>query len=176
MTAGLSADFYSSDRVTFGTASNAAGTATPSGVASTVQLGPIMTADWQLRVPTPAIRDLTFYVVDRYRTSYQRERARVDGSSANYFDAGVNGVLPLGRSTGVLVRLNGRHQTGLGVDATLATAAVRSAALLLGLDHQSVGGMSIQPFVRAQKGQLKSGTASNSLSGTGGGLTVGMRF
>ena len=142
----------------------------------TTRLGPIFTVDWQLRVATPRLRELTFYVVDRYRTQYERGGRAVEGSSGNYLDAGVRTVFPLSPSTGLLSAVNLRHQTGLKSDSTLATAATASAGLTLGLQRSLGSGFELQPFVRADYGRIKSADASASVTGLAAGITLGRRF
>ena len=137
---------------------------------------PIFTVDWQLRVATPRLRELTFYVVDRYRTQYERGGRAVEGSSGNYLDAGVRTVFPLSPSTGLLSAVNLRHQTGLKSDSTLATAATASAGLTLGLQRSLGSGFELQPFVRADYGRIKSADASASVTGLAAGITLGRRF
>jgi hypothetical protein len=177
MNASLSADIFSQDRLTLSSAGGGPSGTGEGGPANsaTVHLGPIFTADWQLHLSAPRLRDLTLYVVDRYRTPYEREGNSVDGSRANYLDVGVNSVLTMGPSTALAMVLNGRHQTGMRVDNTLATAAVRSAAIQLGVEQQ-FGTFSVQPFVRGQLGQLKSGDETSSITGLAAGLRAGLRF
>lgn len=172
MTIGVSADFYTEDRLRLSTAPGAA--ITPQSVGT--QLGPILTGEWQLRVATSRFRELTFYAVDRYRTRYKRDGERIDGSNGNYFDAGVRSVFAAARSTGILAALALRHHTGLKSDNTIATAAFLSGVLTLGTVHDLRGGYSLQPFVRGQLGRLKSGARSTSATGFAGGVTLGLRF
>ena len=146
------------------------------GASKGVTFGPIVTADWQLRVATSRFRELTLYAVDRYRTKYKRGGAAVDGSSGNYLDAGVRGVLPVSRASAVLGHLNVRNHTGLRSDNSLATAAITSAALTLGLVQDLGNGYALQPFARAQAGRAKTGNNSASARGLAAGVTLGMRF
>jgi hypothetical protein len=167
MTLGVSADLYpTNDEI--------------SGAPIATRLGPVLTADWQLRLGTARFRELTLYAVDRYRTSYRSGEpgnlVSVSQSSGNYLDAGVRSVLPAGPATGVLAAVNFRHQTGLKVDDTFATAGMVSGALTLGLIRELGGGYVAQPFVRGQIGELKTGTASSTGTGVAAGLTVGLRF
>jgi hypothetical protein len=168
MTFGLSADFFAKEELESGTS---VGTAVGQS-----QLGPIYTADWQFDMASSRFRELTFYVVDRYRTEYEREGEKVSDSDANYLDAGVRSVTGLSPSTGLLVALNGRHQTGLESDNLLTTAAIASGSLTLGLQQRLGANYSLQPFVRVQGGRLKSGDASSTVTGFTGGLTLGARF
>jgi hypothetical protein len=91
-------------------------------------------------------------------------------------DAGARGVFVASPSTGVLMALNIRHQTGLDVDNTLATAAVRSGALTLGIVQQLPHGYTLRPFVRGQLGKIESGDASATATGIAGGVALGLRF
>jgi len=168
MTFGLSADFFSNEELETGTTSGVA--------VGKSQLGPIFTADWQFDVASSRFRELTFYVVERYRTEYKREGTKVSDSNANYLDIGFRGVAGLAPSTGLLVALNGRHHTGLGSDDFLTTAAIASGSLTLGLLQQLGSSYSLQPFVRLQGGRLESGEASSNVTGFTGGLTLGVRF
>ncbi|HEY8256196.1 MAG TPA: hypothetical protein VIG08_00915 [Gemmatimonadales bacterium] len=174
MTLGLSADFYpNQDRIrdpSFG-----------DGRFVTTQLGPVLTADWQLRIAAPRFRELTFYIVDRYRTDYGTGASgsptvAVDNSSGNYLDAGIRSVIASGPATGILAAVNFRHQTGLDSDQTIATARMVSAAVTLGVARDIGGGFSVQPFVRGQIGRIRSDDVSTSATGFAGGVTIGRRF
>lgn len=168
MTFGLSADFFAKEELKNGTST---GTAVGQS-----QLGPIYTADLQFEVASSRLRELTFYAVDRYRTEYEREGKKVSDSDANYLDVGVRAVAPLAARTGLLMSINGRHQTGLASDDFLTTAGIASGSLTLGLQQRVGGNYSLQPFVRLQGGRLESGDASSTVTGFTGGLTIGARF
>ena len=147
-----------------------------SPAALSTKLGPIYTIDWQLRVAAPRLRELTLYVVDRYRTPYERSGRRVEESSGNYADAGVRTVFPLSPSTGLLSVLNLRHQTGLKSDSTLATAATAGAGVTLGLLRSFGGGYSLQPFVRADYSRIKNVDTTIGATGLSAGISLGRRF
>jgi hypothetical protein len=169
MTIGLSADFYpTEDRIE--------DTSLQSGTQLVSQLGPVLTADWQLRLATPGFRELTLYAVDRYRTKYRSGIITQAGSNGNYLDMGARTTISAGRATGVVAGLNVRHQTGLKSDNTIATAAMLSAALSLGLVHNLGAHYVLQPFVRGQLGRLKTGEQSTTATGFAGGVTLGLRF
>jgi hypothetical protein len=176
MLVGVSADFFGRSELA-GLAAGAGGAGGGAELAPAhTKLGPIYTLDWQLRLAAPGFSELTLYAVDRYRSSFQREGASVDGSSGNYLDAGVRGVFVAAPNTGVLMALNLRHQTGLDVDNTLATAGVRSGALTLGIVQQLSHGYTLRPFVRGQWGKIESGDASATATGIAGGVALGLRF
>ena len=168
MTLGLSADFFTEEKLE---ATEATGEPSPP-----TQLGPIFTADWQFNAVTTRFRELTFYVVERYRSQYKRNGDKTPDSDANYLDVGVRAVAGVAPSTGVLVALNGRHHTGMDSDQFLTTAAIASGTLTLGLVQQIASNYSLQPFVRVQGGRLESGNASSNVTGFSGGLSLGVRF
>jgi hypothetical protein len=171
MTLGLSADVYpTADRVTAANLGNGF---------ITTQLGPVLTADWQLRLAKNGFRELTLYAVDRYRTNYQvgssaLPEETVDQSSGNYLE--IRSIISAGRSTGVLASLNFRHQTGLDADNTIATAGIVGGALTLGLVRDLGGAYTLQPFVRGQIGSISSAGVSTTGVGYAGGVTLGLRF
>jgi hypothetical protein len=171
MTIGLSVDVFDQDLMTLRSTTSGEGSG-----GTTVHLGPVVTADWQLRIASSGFRELSVYAIDRFRTPYQRDNVQVDGTRANYFDAGVSGVLSLGPSSGLVLGLNARHQTGMGSDATLATAAVATGSLQLGYDHRLENGLSFRPFLRGQMGTLKSGSESSGIRGFAAGLSFAARF
>jgi hypothetical protein len=165
LTLGLSTDVYpSQDEIT-----------DPARDATVrTKLGPVVTADLQLRAATGRLRELTFYAVNRYRASY---RIGVERSgSANYLDLGLRAVVSAGKRTGVLVSPNFRYQSGLDADRTLATAGMVGGLLTVGLLHDIGGGYSIHPFLRGQVGRIESGDASSSATELAGGLSLGLRF
>ena len=171
MTFAVSADLFTEDRLTsdqFGGGGTAEGFAT--------ELGPIFSFDWQLRLATSRFRELAFYAVDRYRTKYKRDSESIEGSSGNYLDLGVRGLLPVSPSTSVLGNVNFRHQTGLSVDDAISTAAMAGGAVTLGLEHTVHRVYSLRPFVRGQFGRLKSGERSTDVAAFAGGVTFGLRF
>lgn len=172
MTVGLSADFYTKDRLTAGSVIE------PGGQQAEIvtQLGPVLTLDWQLRIATARFRELTLYAVDRYRTRFKRGGDKVEGSSGNYLDAGVRSVLPLSSSAGLMASLNFRHQTGLDVDNTFSTAGLVGAAATIGVLKNVGQYYTVQPFVRGQVGRLESGEQSTTVTGFAGGVTLGLRF
>jgi hypothetical protein len=161
MSVGLSADLFSKDLL-----------ASDEITGPTTQLGPIITAEWRLRIATTRLEELTLSVVDRLRTSYKSDGATVSGSSGNYLDVGLLGVYPATPQTGIAWEVSARHQTGLKVDNSLATAAAITAALRLSVSHELRGGAVLQPFARVQMGKFKNGDESASATGISVGLTV----
>jgi hypothetical protein len=181
MTVGVSADVYGEDTFTPRVApgDGAAPVVAPDAgppASSTAQLGPVLTAEWEFRVGTTRLRELTLYAVDRYRMRYRRGGATVAASEGNYLDAGVRTVVPLGTRLGLLAAATVRHQTGLSSDNTLAAAAAASGGLTLGLTREFGAGYALQPFVRGQAGRIESGTHRTGARSVAGGVTLSRRF
>jgi hypothetical protein len=176
MTIALSADLFTKDELATSASGADGGTAPTAQTALSTKLGPIYTVDWQLRVAAPRLRELTLYVVDRYRTAYERNSRRVDESSGNYADAGVRAVFPLSPSTGLVSALNLRHQTGLKSDSTLATAATAGAGVTVGVVKTLGDGYSLQPFVRGDYARIRNVDATVSGTGLSAGISLGRRF
>ena len=77
--------------------------------------------------------------------------------------------------TGILLGIDGRYHTGLAVDNTIATAAMRAFGATAGLSIDA-GTLAVRPFVRAQIGSIRNGGESTSATGLSGGLTIGTHF
>jgi hypothetical protein len=165
MSLGIGADIYTKDKLQF------AGR----GDESNTQLGPIFTADWQLRLATRSFRELTLFVNDRFRTEYKSGGQTVSGSSGNYLNAGISGVIGAGPRTGVVAGVALRQQTGLDSDAAIASAAATLGIVTLGLTHD-IGGYTLRPFVRGQFGNIDSNGTSITATGIAGGVVFGVRF
>jgi hypothetical protein len=173
MTLGLSVDFYpNQDAIRDSTFASDRFVST--------QLGPVLTADWQLRIASPRFRELTLYVVDRYRTDYGTgigdSVSALPNSSGNYLDAGIRSAIPSGLETSIIAALNFRHQTGLDSDETISTARMVSGALTLGVARNLGSGYSVQPFIRGQVGRIGSGDLATTATGLAGGITLSRRF
>ena len=165
-TLGVTVDLFGADRLRGGPL--------PGTVA--VRLGPLVTAEWQLRMAPHGLRELRLAVVDRYRFPYARDGEAVPGTGGNYLDASVDAVWPLSRSTGILAALDGRHHSGLPVDDSFATARVLAGGLALGLVHD-VGAYRVQPLLRARYGTLETAAGRPTpIVGLGAALSVATRF
>lgn len=146
---------------------------------ATVKLGPVFSTDVQLQVAAPRVRELAFWVSNRYRTAFARDGRDVGGTSGLYVDGGMRTSIPLSADTDLLVTGDGRWHSGLEINQGLATSGVVSGGAMLGLAHR-VGTLSLQPYVRAQAGSLRarvSGAApSSSFVGGSAGLIIVTRF
>jgi hypothetical protein len=176
LTLGMSADLYGEDRFTSRGAPDATVPDALVPSTSTARLGPVLTLEGELRVATTRLRELTLYVVDRYRTPYQRGGATVAASAGNYLDAGVRAVFPVGARLGLLTAASLRHQTGLRSDTTLAAAAMAAGGLTVGLTRDFQSGFTLQPFVRGQVARIESGVRNTGATSIAAGIGVTRRF
>ena len=145
---------------------------------ATVRLGPIVTTDIQLQLAAPRVNELVLWTAHRFRSQFERDGAKVNGSSANYIDAGLRTSIPLRRSLDLLVTADGRYHSGLSINQGLATSGVVSGGGTLGLIART-GNLSLQPYVRAQAGSLSvrdSAAPSTSFVGGSVGFLVVTRF
>ena len=147
---------------------------------ATVQLGPVLSADAQLQLGVPRLRDLILWTAARYRSDYSRDGVSVANTNGVYLDGGVRTTVPMSARTDVVLALDGRHHTGLAIDEGLPTSGVTSGTFTLGLSRR-VGGVAIQPFARGTLGAVNArGRARNrqqaDFSGFAGGLVIISRF
>ncbi len=166
MTVGLSADIFSDDDYSSGGQQI---------TSAATRLGPILTAEWQLRLAAPRLRDLVVYATDRYRTKYSRGGAKVPKSGANYLDLGVSGVAPLSPRAGLVMGLALRHHSGLEADSSAASAAARIGGASLGLQYDR-GNYRVEPLLRVQVGRLDTYRATADVREVVVGIMVARRF
>ncbi|MCU0647006.1 MAG: hypothetical protein MUF00_03385 [Gemmatimonadaceae bacterium] len=164
MTINVGADVFADDRLAFGNSG---------GAEITSRLGPVLSFDWELRPATTRLRDVAFFVSDRYRTAFSRGGTTVANSAGNYLDAGARVGFPVATRGTLLVTVSARLQSGLDFEATLPTAAARLGVLDVRYAWRSAGGASLAPFVRLQAGTIEQGTQSTSATGLSLGLSLG---
>lgn len=174
-----SADVFADDRLRGGVVGDSSLTGLPGGEAR-VRLGPVLSADAQLIIAAPRVRELVAYSAYRWRAPFARDGRTVERSSGQYVEAGVRTVIPWGTGRDAIVSADGRWHSGLGVDQGLPTSGVTSGSVTTGVQF-SRALLSIQPYVRAQVGSLTQRAArvasvTQSFVGVGGGLVVVTRF
>jgi hypothetical protein len=143
----------------------------------------VLSADAQLIIAAPRVRELVAYSAYRWRAPFARDGRTVERSSGQYLEAGVRTVLPWGTGRDAIVSADTRWHSGLGVDQGLPTSGVTSGSLTTGVQF-SRSLLSVQPYVRAQVGTLRTALGrhadcrpvSQSFVGVGGGLVVVTRF
>jgi hypothetical protein len=145
----------------------------PSGAAEgTYKLGPAVSFLALLELGVPGLRELSFAVVDRYRSSYRGlDGATAPGSSGNAIE--LMARLRTGRPGGIgfVVGADAWMDTGLEVDESIATAATTAGGLLLGVSIPT-GSYALEPFVRAHFGTVDTGSRSSSATGLGFGVAL----
>jgi hypothetical protein len=174
----LATDVFFEDRLRGVAAGSPTGT--PESELASVRLGPVVSADVQLLLAAHGFRELIAHSSYLLRTAFTRDGRTADGSSGQYLEGGLRGVLPLAMNTDVFVAAGGRWHSGLRLDQGLPTAGVRSVGLTVGLNVRRAL-LSFQPFVRGQAGMLQErGTetpvAAQSFRGLVSGLVVISRF
>jgi hypothetical protein len=164
----LNSDLFGDDKISLGPVAGAGD--------DTYKLGPAFTATWQLEVGSARFRDLVIYAVDRYRSKFTGVNGeKVEGSSGNVIDFGIGGTLGRPDALGYVMRLDGRYDGGLEVDNSITTAAMVAGGATLGLAIPVGRTSAVQPFVRAQFGQIDTGPENTSALGWALGLTIGAR-
>ena len=174
-----SADVFADDRLRGGIVTDPASSAPPGGD-TRVRLGPVLSADAQLIIAAPRVRELVAYGAYRWRAPFARDGRTVERSSGQYLDAGVRTVIPWGTGRDAIVSADARWHSGLGVDQGLPTSGVASGGLTTGMQF-SRGLLSVQPYARAQAGSLtqraaRASSVSQAFVSVGGGLVVVTRF
>jgi len=174
-----SADVFADDRLRGGAVGDSAFAGLPDSDAR-VRLGPVLSADAQLIIAAPRVRELLAYSAYRWRAPFARDGRTVERSSGQYVEAGVRTVIPWGTRRDVMLSADGRWHSGLGVDQGLPTSGVTSGSVTTGVQF-SRALLSMQPYLRAQVGSLAQRAArvasvTQSFVGVGGGLVVVTRF
>ncbi|MGQ0650196.1 MAG: DUF2437 domain-containing protein [Gemmatimonadaceae bacterium] len=176
LSAGLAADVFAADRLRGVPDDAAAGTS--ARTLATVKLGPVFTADAQLQLAARGWREMVVHGAWLWRAAYARDGITADQSSGRYLEGGIRGVRPVSRAADIVLATSGRWHSGLGVERTLATSGVLSADATLGFRMRR-GLLALQPFARAQAGQLrwrKSGAEGSGVAGMSGGIVLQGRF
>jgi hypothetical protein len=167
-------ELYGTDRLT--------GTVTGTGrpTATTIRLGPAVSADAQLQLAVPGAREVALWSAARWRAPFARDGVRVTGSDGTYLDGGLRTVLPLRHALDLVTALDGRWHSGLAIDAGLPAARALVGSATLGLAWRR-GRFSLQPWARLQTGSVGARDdarpgARSSLLGRSLGLALVTRF
>lgn len=154
LTLAVASDVFAKDELTTTGMTSGGNAATPTSGLTTVKLGPVLSADAQMVFAAPRFRQLLAFTSYRFRAPFLRDGVRVANSSGQYFDTGVRAALSLGPGRDLIVGVDGRLHTGLGVDQGLPTSGVASGSVLTGVEFRR-GLMFVQPYLRAQSGVLR---------------------
>ena len=146
---------------------------------TTVRLGPVFSTDVQMQFAAPRFRQLLGYSSFRWRAPFSRNGTSVTQSSGQYLDSGARASLSLGPQRDLVLAVDTRLHTGLGVDEGLPTSGVASGSLSAGFEFRR-GLTSLQPYTRLQSGVLHQrgvvGAPNQSFSGLALGLVAIARF
>jgi hypothetical protein len=149
----LVGDVYTNDQITTG----------PAGSATTAKytLGPQFTAVSRLDFAVSGWREAGANVALRHRTDFRDgSGAGVAGSSATYLDGSLTGIRGGSGGRGLVLGLDGRHQSGFTSTDALVGASVNAAGATLGVEVPA-GGTVLRLAARGQYGQFKTRTASS---------------
>jgi hypothetical protein len=167
LTIALSGDLYGSDEVR----SITGGTQQ----VDNYKLGPTGTATVALQIGGTGFRELHVHVSDRYRSAFtDASGASISGSSGNYLDAGITGVLGSAGGVGVLLGLDARQHSGLPVDEGFIGAGLTAGGVTVGLSVPT-GGVEWRPTFRYSQGTLKTERLTTAMSSITVGLSLGAR-
>jgi len=173
-----SADFFSDDKLRVAAVRDDS-LAAPSALA-TVRLGPVFSGDAQLQLAPGRLQDVVVYSSYLWRAAYARDGRTAAGSSGHYVAGGARAAVPLAPGTALIVGSEGRWQSGLAVNEGLPTAGVQALNFTLGLSARR-GLLTLQPYVRAQAGQLHQraidrATERRTFAGLSGGVVLISRY
>jgi len=167
LTIGLAGDLYASDEVRSITSSGTQ--------ADTYRLGPTGLATVALQVGGTGFRELTFRVTDRYRSAFSdADGATIEGSSGNYFEGNVSGLLGQAGHVSVLLGVDARLHSGLPVDDGFIGAGLTAGGVTVGLSIPT-GGVEWRPTFRYSAGSLKTERVTTSMTSIGVGLSLSSR-
>lgn len=161
-------DLYGEDRLTF-TGGGATNTS------ATFQLGPTVAVLALIELGVPGMRELSISAVNRYRAAFTGiDGETAVGSSGNSIDARIRARWGGAGRVGVLLGAEGRFDTGLDIDASLAAAAMTAFGGTLGVSLP-LGGISLDPAVRAVIGTIDTGDVSTRATSLNFTISLGRR-
>ena len=165
---GVVTDVYGADELHLTTAGN-------QPITQKYHLGPTVSAGAALEVKSSHFRDLTLRANERYRLGFRDGAGKnVDGSSGNYFDAGVSGLLGAPNRTSLLLGVNLRQQSGLPVDKGFIGAGLTAIGGTIGLLIPSAT-LEWRPSIQIMVGSLKTALVTSGITSFSVGLTVTKR-
>lgn len=143
-----------------------------SPVTQRYQLGPTVSAGAALEIKSATFRNLTLRVNERHRSGFRDgNNNTVDGSSGNYLDAGMSGLLGAPNRASLLLGVNVRQQTGLPIDKGFIGASLTGAGATIGASIPSAN-FEFVPTAQISVGNLKTQLVSSGMTSITIGLTV----
>ncbi len=166
----LAGDLFLADILESGTGADA--------VRATVRPGPLLSAEGELQLAAPGVRELSLWTLVRRRQPFARDGAALAGSDATYVDGGVRASVPLVSRLDVTTALDVRWQSGMRVAPGMLTMGGVAGVGTVGLSWRG-GSTTVQPFVRAQGGNLRQRLGPGAPPVADGdffGMTAGLLF
>lgn len=151
-------------------------TAPEAGATSRVRPGEVLSLDAELQLAVPGLRETALWGSVRRRGAFARNGVPLAGSQALYVDGGWRGSVPVQAGLDVVTALDVRWQSGMLVNPGVLTMGGTAATGTLGLSWRHRG-RALEPFVRAQGGNLRQRLGRNSLPLADSdffGMTVGV--
>ena len=165
LSAGLVADIFGTDQVEL--VSNQKTVRTEE-----YQLGPTMSASFQLLVDNSRIRNFTVRLNERFRSGFTNGSGQqVEGSSGNYLDLGASGLIGAAGRPSLLFGADVRQHSGLPVDKGLIGASLTAIGITAGLSIPA-STLEWRPTLRLSSGSIKTSRIQTGLTSVSLGLTV----
>ena len=162
---GILGDVYSTDKINSITdgATNAV---------DEYKLGPTGTVTVALQIASSKIRDFKLQVTDLYRSQFtDATGASVEGSSGNYLESSLQGIVGSPGKLGFIFGLDARLHSGLPVDNSFIGAELTAGGATIGLSIPS-GKVEWRPTVRFSGGTLTTQLVSTNMTSISAGLTL----
>ena len=118
---------------------------------------------------------MTIQLRDRYRSAFKDAYGNtVDGSSGNYLDVGISGMIGRPGRPSLLLGADVRQHGGLPVDKNFIGAGLTEFGVTLGASFPTTS-IDWRPMIRASQGTLKTGRIDTTMTGFFAGLTISSR-
>jgi hypothetical protein len=136
------------------------------------QLGPTISAGAALEINNAIFRNLTLRVNERHRAGF-RDGANnnVTGSSGNYLDAGISGLIGPPNRTSLLLGVSARQHTGLPVDKGFIGAGLTAVGATIGASIPTTN-LEFAPTAQILVGSLKTQLVTSGITSITIGLTI----
>jgi hypothetical protein len=125
-----------------------------SGTSARVRPGEVLSLDAELQLAVPGLRETAVWGSLRRRGTFARDGNPLEGSQGYYVDGGWRGSVPVQAGLDVVTALDLRWQSGMLVNPGVLTMGGTAATGTLGLSWRHRG-RALEPFVRAQGGNLR---------------------
>ncbi len=162
---GIVADIFGTDQVQLVANDNTVKT-------EQYQLGPTMSAAFQLLVDNTRIRNLTLRLNESFRSGFKNGSGeQVTGSSGNYLEIGASGVVGTPGRPSLLVGADVRQHSGLPIDKGLIGASLTAVGITAGLSIPT-STLEWRPTLHLSTGSIKTARIKTGLTGLTLGMTV----